>query len=305
MPNVFLYFKKISKTYLIFASVVFLFFILQKDAYAATNFSLQPGATIECSQQGAYYGSNSCQPLIDGKENTRQSMGINTIWSYPLDVWYQFPNEWSGACYVWGCAAGTPLTYQATVHFKSPVNIKRVELVYDYVADHCVNTCGIDLFYGDTWHKVLDVPMNSVTDPAIFYKQIASTTIFQNGSWPDTTDMRVQVGFVPQYVSLGYPDIVHWIPPRAYFYSGRFAVYEFRALDSIPEPPCNDIGLRTYNGTSVVKIDAEATSTVTSPLRIAKNGIVYGIKLVEPSDPTASSLKIMTASGIKSLKTCQ
>ncbi len=63
-----------------------------------------------------------------------------------------------------------------------------------------------------------------------------------------------------------------------------------------------DIGLRVYNGTQVVAIAAEPAGTLTSPLRIAKNGAIYGIVLVDPGDPNDSGLRIQTNSGIKALR---
>jgi hypothetical protein len=63
-----------------------------------------------------------------------------------------------------------------------------------------------------------------------------------------------------------------------------------------------DIGLRVYDGTEIVTIACELEGTLTSPLRIAKNSVVYGIVLVEPSDPAASKLKIQTSSGIRALR---
>jgi mannan endo-1,4-beta-mannosidase len=63
-----------------------------------------------------------------------------------------------------------------------------------------------------------------------------------------------------------------------------------------------DIGLRVFDGTEIIRIACEPVGTLTSPLRIAKNGVVYGIVLVEPSDPAASKLKIQTSSGIRALR---
>jgi len=63
-----------------------------------------------------------------------------------------------------------------------------------------------------------------------------------------------------------------------------------------------DIGLRVYDGTAIVTIACEPQGTLTSPLRIAKNSVVYGIVLVESSDPAASKLEIQTSSGIKTLR---
>ena len=63
-----------------------------------------------------------------------------------------------------------------------------------------------------------------------------------------------------------------------------------------------DIGLRVYNGTQIVAIAAEPAGTLTSALRIAKNGAIYGIVLVDPGDANDSGLRIQTSSGIKGLR---
>lgn len=60
-----------------------------------------------------------------------------------------------------------------------------------------------------------------------------------------------------------------------------------------------DIGLRIFDGTEIVIVAIEDTGTLTSPLRIVKNGTVYGIVLVDPSDTCASNIRIQTRLGIK------
>lgn len=57
-----------------------------------------------------------------------------------------------------------------------------------------------------------------------------------------------------------------------------------------------DIGLRVFDGTDIVAIAAE-NGTATSPLRIAKGGVVYGIVLVNPGDANDSGIRIRLASG--------
>ena len=64
----------------------------------------------------------------------------------------------------------------------------------------------------------------------------------------------------------------------------------------------DDIGFRVYNGNETVSISVEPLGTVTSPLRIAKDGNIYGIELVDPGNPDESGIRVQTASGIKSLK---
>lgn len=62
-----------------------------------------------------------------------------------------------------------------------------------------------------------------------------------------------------------------------------------------------DIGLKTFDGSSIVKIACEPQGILTSPLRIAKGSITYGIVLVDPSDSYASKLRIKTNSGVKAV----
>ena len=62
-----------------------------------------------------------------------------------------------------------------------------------------------------------------------------------------------------------------------------------------------DIGLRAYDGTNTIKIACEPNGTLTYPLRIMKGAIIYSIALVEPSDPSASKIRVKTNSGIKAL----
>ena len=63
-----------------------------------------------------------------------------------------------------------------------------------------------------------------------------------------------------------------------------------------------DIGLHFYDGSKIIKIACEPTSSLTSPLRISKNGTTYGIVLVDSSDLNASTFRIKTSSGIKALR---
>ena len=56
-----------------------------------------------------------------------------------------------------------------------------------------------------------------------------------------------------------------------------------------------DIGLRIYDGTSIVKIAIEPAATLYSRLRIVKNGIVYAVALVPILDPNGSKIRIRTA----------
>lgn len=65
-----------------------------------------------------------------------------------------------------------------------------------------------------------------------------------------------------------------------------------------------DIGLRVFDGTATVAIAAWPLAEAgKSPLKIvARDGNVYGIALVDPSDPNATKVRINTGSGIKALR---
>jgi len=123
------------------------------------------------------------------------------------------------------------------------------------------------------------------------WSQIGTSTAEQvtiPGPWDDVTDIRGYFyegkkngwGFGPQTV---------WAELR---------VYEIEAWGFIYQ----DIGLRVYNGSETIAIAAEPTGILTSPLRIAKNGVIYGIVLVDPGDPNDSGVRIQTSSGIKALR---
>lgn len=61
-----------------------------------------------------------------------------------------------------------------------------------------------------------------------------------------------------------------------------------------------EIGLKFWDGSNIVEIPVLADLT-SQPLRIAKNGTIYAISLVEVSSPDALSIRIKTPAGIKAL----
>jgi hypothetical protein len=63
-----------------------------------------------------------------------------------------------------------------------------------------------------------------------------------------------------------------------------------------------NIGLRISAGSQIISIACEPAGTLTSPLKIAKGGMIYGIVLVDPSNSMASKMRIQTSSGIKALR---
>ena len=62
-----------------------------------------------------------------------------------------------------------------------------------------------------------------------------------------------------------------------------------------------DIGLRAYDGASVVKLACEAPGSTNSPFRISKNGAMYGVLLTETNAVNASKFRLQTRSGTKAL----
>jgi hypothetical protein len=67
--------------------------------------------------------------------------------------------------------------------------------------------------------------------------------------------------------------------------------------------PCNDIGFRIQGPSGAVVINTNPSS----PLKIAKNGTIYGISLVPivpVEHPRATSLRINTPSGIMAAERC-
>jgi len=64
----------------------------------------------------------------------------------------------------------------------------------------------------------------------------------------------------------------------------------------------DDCQLGIYDGSSKIRVSCEPAGTVTSPLRMRKNGATYGIVLVDPNDPYATKVRIKTAAGIKALQ---
>ncbi|GEM_PF-2672601 len=62
-----------------------------------------------------------------------------------------------------------------------------------------------------------------------------------------------------------------------------------------------DCGLRVYDGTGVVGIVCIEGDLSTAVLRISIDGTTYGVQLVDPSDPSASNLRVQTPSGVKAL----
>lgn len=97
--------------------------------------------------------------------------------------------------------------------------------------------------------------------------------------------------------SLPHVGISHYVI-RLYYGSSSYNT----RIENFAYTPVVDCGLRVYDGTQTISIACEDPASVSSPLRIAKNGNIYGIVLVDTTDPNASKIRIKTSSGIKALK---
>lgn len=63
-----------------------------------------------------------------------------------------------------------------------------------------------------------------------------------------------------------------------------------------------DIGLRAFDGSEVVRLACDPGEHLTSPLRIRKDGAIYGVLLTPTNSPAASRFLVQTTSGIKGLR---
>ena len=253
-------------------AVIFLFAALPLLVQAQSgdiNYAVQSGATASCSvTSGNTVGS--CSNTKD--DNTGTYFGAGDV-----RVWQRYPPP----CRI--------ANYEVAINFPQFIpSINKVEIMWrgNGVSSR-PSYANIDLYYNENWNQVAQF-----SDSRDW--TASPMTSSQVGNWNKVSAIRIR--------ALGSRNVGRepdW--PMWYCISQHFT-YELRAFGPAA-PTCNDIGLRAFDGNSIIRIDTE-TGTVTSPLRIAKNGVVYGIKLVEPNDPTASHFKIMTASGMKSLKAC-
>jgi hypothetical protein len=89
-------------------------------------------------------------------------------------------------------------------------------------------------------------------------------------------------------------------------FSGRSAVFDNAACGGGVMGMQGDFkidsGLRVEDNGTAIPIAAEPPPILTSPLRIRKNGNNLGIRLVAPTDPKASAIRVPTSSGVMSLE---
>lgn len=161
-------------------------------------------------------------------------------------------------------------SYTASVNFGKNIPIYKVEIINDAVRQNSVK---IDLYFNGIWNEIANF-----SHPGDGSK----VTWSLSGAWSNVSDIRVRASGGSSSQGLA-----------------RHLTYELRAWG--PEFNFTDIGLRIFDGAQTVAIAAEPLGTLTSPLRIFKNGNIYGIPLVDPTDPNASKIRIKTSAGTKAL----
>lgn len=171
-------------------------------------------------------------------------------------------------------------SYTATVTFSQVITINTAEIVHaTTLSGNASVGWNVKLNISGTWQTVMSgAALGGLTTSNV------------SGPWSNVSGIQVAAA------GAASANLINPASASAYY------VYELRAWGQAPGPAYINIGLRYFDGSSVVPIAAEATGTVTSKLRISKNGITYGIVLVPISDPNASKIDIMTGSGVQALR---
>lgn len=189
-----------------------------------------------------------------------------------------FNNEEIGSGYK-GKAMGR---YEVIVEFLNLASVINKVNFYRYVYNDGYHTHDgyekTSLFYDGAWHLI---DTRTWGKPNV----TGTITITAGGPWNDVTKVKLEVYNNASTGGIGAGQAIHY-------------TYELRAFGLVYE----DIGLRVFDGTQTVSIAGEPLGTLTSPLRIAKDGVIYGIALVDVGDPNESGIRIRTSSGIKALR---
>lgn len=110
---------------------------------------------------------------------------------------------------------------------------------------------------------------------------------------------RAVLGTICGYLLSGAPN-----PADGYL--RLWAHEEIGVASGGPAFPTQFSGLRTYYGGSVRELcmvaEADAPAAMGGVIKIDKNGTVLAVYLVETSDPDASSVRVQTSAGTKSIR---
>jgi len=208
----------------------------------------------------------------------------NIVWyiSNPSRINDDNIDTWQGVLAegeLWRGSAWVKHRYEAIVTFpENAIVVNKVEYVRDGYAATSLQGYyeKTFLYYNSQW--------NEIYSRGFYVGGKAVQEITSGGPWYNVTRVKVEI--------YGYSTASG---DHLYLNS---RLYELRAFGLVYE----DIGLRVFDGTQTVSIAVEPLGTLTSPLRIAKDGLVYGIVLVDQGDPNESGIRINTSSGIKALR---
>ena len=129
----------------------------------------------------------------------------------------------------------------------------------------------------DTTDSVAGVGGTAYADSADFTLKTTDVWEAESGDFTlDTTEM------VPGNGGIAFADSADFTLDTAFY-----------------TPTAVDIGLRVRDGAVTLRIGCEPLGTLTSPVRIPKNGTTYGVVLVDLNSPDASPIRIQTSSGTK------
>lgn len=163
---------------------------------------------------------------------------------------------------------------------------------YKHNAMNILLECDIVFNSSYNWSTASTTPSNRY--------DVESVALHELGHWLNLRDLYGDVGDSEYDVDkMMYGEIRSGVKKRALHDDDKAGI---RWIYSEYVPEYVDIGLRVYDGTAIVSIACEPAGTLTSPLRIAKNGVIYGIVLVDPSDQHASRIRVKTNSGVKALR---
>ena len=166
------------------------------------------------------------------------------------------------------------LEFEHEIAFSESVNtINKIEVVNTAtVYNAAVTEFKVYLYYSAGWNLVYTGGTGNWT------KQTDS----QTGTWSNVTKIKLYVKGIHAYpLRDGFLDLFD---------------YELRAWGP---PNYSDIGLRIYDGSSVVKIGTQALDG--HALRVRDGDTTYGIPLLATDSADASSLRIFDGSNVKAL----
>jgi len=232
------------------------------------NWSIYPGSITAGSSISApscaIYSSDPTACVVVGAPS--YIADNNTSTSYGVQAW------------------GGSMSYTDTITFPTATRINQVDFIHTYFG----SGYGGGVFT-DAW----------------------TISVFSSGSWvvalTSSTSANVTSAQYTSVIATGWNNVTAVKVVASCTLGGSWASSCGHRTDELkawgPAPSAYvDCGLRIFDGTAKVTPACEPLGTLTSPLRIAKNGNTYGVALVDPSDPNALKARIQTRTGTKALR---